>query len=86
MKKIITTPRRAPKAHKVDQMVDAVIEGVPLFKVNDELVLRRDHSDGTVSFCTVLKIYDDGIIVLWDETRENKFIFNVDNPPTLKFA
>lgn len=77
-------PRKAPKVN-LESMQDAIIDGVPKFTLEDELLLRRDHlNDKKIYVCIVKKIHENGDINLRNLTLQQDFIFNLKNPPTLK--
>lgn len=84
--------RKPPNEKKFEELSDAVSDGKALFVKGDILVMRRDHRpDKQVGICSVLSMFDDGDVILYDESHGQRFIFNLSdlndpNPPTLKFV
>jgi hypothetical protein len=70
-------PRRKLRIPNFDELMPAIIDGVSQFVVGDDLMFRRQRSDGELlGVCVVKKIDAQGIVSLWDKTNENWFLFH----------
>ena len=78
--------RKPPKDKVVDTLPDAIVDGALMFEVGDSVILRRDHRpDRIIGVCEVLRIdLEKGTVSLYDDTLGQWFIFEINNPPTLK--
>lgn len=78
--------RKPPKDKVVDTLPDAIVNGALMFEVGDTVILRRDHRpDRIIGVCEVLRIdLEKETVSLYDDTLGQWFVFEINNPPTLK--
>ena len=74
--------KKVSKKIRIDELDDAIVGGVLKSKVGDTIIMERaSYKKGqpikTLSFCVIKAIDADGCITVWDETRQQSFIFNV---------
>ena len=80
----------APKPGKnidVDALPDAIINGFFVATQNDVLILSRPRYSGPMlSYCTAMRINDDGTTFLYDDSLKQEFMFNLNDKtlPVLK--
>lgn len=77
--------RKPPKVKDFYALEDVIVDGIFNAKVEDRVLLKRDHrADKAYSLCIVNRISDDGVVELWDETMQQYFLFDILQPPVLK--
>ena len=75
--KKVRKPRRG-KLPKLSTLPDAIVNGELMVKVDDPVMFERyvPGCSPDIDVGTIKQIDDDGFVTVWDETREQCFLFN----------
>lgn len=79
-KKVVVKNNKPSSTADFDAMAPVIVDGkLVVIDPKIKLVFWRRRSDGDIySFAYIEKTYPDGTVTLWDDTLEQRFLFNLN--------